>query len=427
MVYSSLNSQINYPAPDYARAQSLISMGSGQFFDYTNSFVQSLGTAGQIPYTLTDAENEPLIKQAIRYITNSIIGLPWVVYHEDGGVEHIEQIKKITKALKKPNGGEIDTYSKMISAIVTDVIRWNVSVIGRKPQAFEDGQVFYLFVNDPKKFQKNPKWNPEISGVEPRYFMMTGRNQFYELYDKDVFLIQPEVNSDGTIPQAPLQVAFETIKAWKNLYKFQIEMAASATRDTMIVLEDANATELDAYRSYWETQVEGRGKRAIVGGMVKTVPISQRNDEFALALAEYLIGIIGITFGFSPRDMGMKEPDNKSTAEIASSSTFIKAVKPLAELIIDTFSSNVVDYYYPGFGLKLYVTEPRSQSEEAATTMLLYDKGQGIISRDEARAIIGEKAEGLAPVATADPDTPHQLIDENKQNTGSPEMPATTE
>lgn len=399
MVNVSFTSPQKFPPPDYSRAKSLISLPNGNVFDIHSNFLNSLSGFGALPFTITDAESNVLVRRAIRFIANAVIALPWVIAHEDGGEDKLPMIKELSNALLAPNAEDINSYDKVIFAVVNDLIRYNIAVIGRKPRAFADGQAFYLFVNDPKLIQRNNYWTPELAGVEPRFFLRKSRDELYELLDADVFLIQSEIHSDVQVPKSPLQTAFETIKAWQKLYNFQTELAETTHRDTMLVLEDAGREEVDAFREYWANDVEGRGKKPIMGGAytVKAVPTSQRvNDEFSLKLAEYFIRIIGFSFGLSAEDMGIPQTsglNSGGSADVSATSSFLQAVRPMAHVITHHFSREAIAYYYPGYYLKLADINPRNEGAEAETAVLLHDSN--IITRDEARARVGEKAEGL--------------------------------
>lgn len=388
-----------FPAPDYNRAKNLIGLPNGQFFDAQNSFFNSLSSFGGVPFTIVNAEDNVLVRRAIRYIANAVIALPWVIAHDDGGEDKLLVIKELSKALLAPNSEDVNSYDKMIFAIVNDLIRYNIAVVGRKPRVFDDGQAFYLYVNDPKKVQRNNYWKPEISGVEPRFFLRKSRDEVFELMDSDVFLIQSEIHSDNLVPKSPLQIAFETIKAWQKLYNFQSELAETTHRDTMLVLEDANEVEVNAFREYWANEVEGRGKKPIMGGSykVQAVPTSQgTGDEFSLKLAEFFIRIIGLGFGISAEDMGIPQSaglNSGGSADVSATSSFLQAVRPTAHTIIHHLSNEAIAYFYPGYYLKLADINPRNEGAEAETAVLLHDSQ--IITRDEARARVGEKAEGL--------------------------------
>jgi hypothetical protein len=388
-----------FPNPDYNRLKNLVSLPNNRYFDMQTNFLNSLSGFGSLPFTMIDAEDNILVRRAVRFIANAVIAMPWVIAHEDGGEDKLPIIKELNRALLDPNSEDINSYDKVITAVVNDLIRYNVAVIGRKPRVFADGQAFYLYVNDPKKIQRNNFWKPELAGVEPRFFFKKSKDETFELLDSEVFLIQSEIHSDALVPKSPLQTAFDQIKSWQQLYTYQSELAATTHRDTMLVLEDANAEEVNAFREYWANDVEGRGKKPIMGGsyVVKAVPTSQKvSDEFSLSLAEYFLRLIGMNFGLSPDEMGVSQKaglNSGAGADVAATSSFLQAVKPIAQVITHHLSKEVISYYYPGYSLKLADINPRNEGAEADTAVKLFDST--IITRDEARARVGEKAEGL--------------------------------
>lgn len=364
--------------------------------------MQSLGGLSD-PYSLSKAAEEPLVFKAVEYITNTILSMPWEIVAQDAE-DRRQQISDLTYALKRPNGDYANTYRKMISAIVFDLLKHGVAVIERQPKAFVDGQEFYLWVVDPSLVGINHEWTADRSGVEPRYFVRKynqgdQREELVPVLDENLFLILPRIHSSQLIPKPPLQVAYETIHTWRKLYDYQSKVAGSAHRNKLLQVEEANEEEVSATRQFLANEVEGQGQIPVAGGLpMKVLTIGSSSDEgLFLKLAEYLIGLVGLIFGIDRRGMGIPEAaglNSGGAADTAMSSSFQNAVKPLAILIIEGLSQEVIEFFAEGVTLQLVDTEPRGEVEEAnardkeADTITKY-LAAGIIDIDEARAKAG--------------------------------------
>lgn len=396
-----LSSQI--PPPDYRRMRSLVSLPNNQIFDLQNGFMAALGQMST-PYTLSEAAEETLVFKAVEYITNTILGMPWEIVGTDAE-DRAEQIRDLTYALQRPNGDYANTYKKMVSAIAFDLLRYGVAAIERQPRAFDDGQAFYLWVVDPTKVQVNNDWTADRAGIEPRYYIRkleaeTSREVLAPVLDENLFLILPRVHSDRLIPTPPLQIAYETIKTWRKLYNFQSEVAANASRNTLLHVEGGLDDDVIATRQFLRNEMEGQGGIPVIGGdAVKVLKIGSSTDEgLFLKLAEYLIGLIGLVFGISRQNMGIPESvglNSGGVAETATSSSYQNGVKPLAMIIVEGLNQEVVQFFGgTGVCLQLVDTEPRGEVEEAiardkeADTLTKY-VAAGIIDVEEARAKAG--------------------------------------
>lgn len=60
---------------------------------------------------------------------------------------------------------------------------------------------------------------------------------------------------------------------------------------------------------------------------------------------------------------------------------------------METLQDKVVDFYFPGYQLEFVDTEPRSESDEANTASMLFEKN--IITLNEARVRVKEDEVGL--------------------------------
>lgn len=391
------------PPPDYRKMRSLVGLPNNQIFDLQSNFLSALGQMST-PYSLTEAAEETLVFKAVEYITNTILGMPWEIVATDDE-DRAEQVRDLTYALQRPNGDYINTYKKMISAIAFDLLKYGVAAIERQPKSFDEGQEFYLWVVDPAKIEVSQEWTSDRAGVDPRYFVRkidteTKREVFTPLMDEDLFLILPRVHSDRLIPKPPLQIAYETIRTWRKLYNFQSEVAANASRNTLLHVEGGLDDDVIATRQFLRNEMEGQGGIPVIGGdAVKVLKIGSSTDEgLFLKLAEYLIGLIGLVFGIERVDMGIPQPaglNSGGAADTAKSSSYQNGVKPLATLIIEGLNQDVIQFFGgDGVELRLKDTEPRGEVEEAiardkeADTLTKY-VAAGIIDIEEARAKAG--------------------------------------
>lgn len=339
-----------------------------------------------------------VVRRAIRRIGNGVLSMPWSILPPEDLIRDPDALrlaKRLRSALRKPNQGEHRLYSLLIRAIVKDAIVLGVSAIERHLGNLSDpaDQPFWLFLVDPTHLEANRHWSPEIAGIEPRFYdhgdPFTGVKP---IFAEDLFLIQADASTDELVPPSPLEIAYHMIQAWLGLSDFQSTTTSQAVREYILMLKGADQNDVDAFRAYWEAEVEGSGKIPIVGGDgIQVEKLGARNDEeLYLRYTEYILRIIAVAFDLSSRDYGVIEHDNRATAGVAADTVFQDAVLPMALCIKEHLEMEVIDYYFPGFRLEITDTEPRSQEQEAATAAALFEKR--IISRNEARIRSGHEA-----------------------------------
>jgi hypothetical protein len=364
--------------------------------------------AGHLQRSLSNLERVPLnklrafsrtvpVRKAIRRISNGVLAMPWVIQppselaKDEDALHYAEQLKK---ALLKPNRAEHNTYSKLIRAIITEMLVLGFAAVERQ-SGTEDTQPFWLWIANGAGIKVNSDWRPEIEGLVPRFYdcscSLSGRD-CTPLMSKDLFIVQSETNSYEYVPPSPLEIAYRLIEAWLGVGDYQSNTTSRAVRSYMLSVEgeDVSQDDVDAMRQYWETEVEQKGKVPIIGGVVKKTDLGAKNDEELYPkFTEYLLRMIALSFDLTTRDYNITEPDNRATAGIAADFTFADAILPMATTIEEHLDLEVIDFYAPGFHIALADTEPRTEKEEAEVAGDLFERK--IITRNESRIRTGHE------------------------------------
>lgn len=388
-------------------------------YSNNNQYVNKLNSALNItdPYTLYEKSlnsnrkrinNDSLrvisktipIQRAFSKISNGVLNMNWKVNApkevEENNPEEAEETKRIIKqSLLRPNySSEINTYRKLIHAIIDDLLCLNHSIIERQPG--KKDKPFWLWAADPTPINRNPDWSPEISGITPKYYESQGNNEYSELYESELFSINLFSNTYQSNPESPVEIAYRMINFWIGITNYQGRTTSQPTRNSIICLEDLEdvsgeeESELNAFREWWQTNVVGLGKHPIVGGQVSIKQLGGGNDnELYPQYTEFLLKMLALALNMSPRDFNITEKDNRATSLVAADATYQDAILPIAHSILEALSLEVVDFYFPGYSLEYTSLEPRSFEKEAKVATDLYQKG--VITKNESRDRIGEE------------------------------------
>jgi hypothetical protein len=329
--------------------------------------------------------------------------MPWTINGptESDDPETFKYIQTIRKALRSPNRSLLNTYRKLVTAIVKDLLIWGVALVERQPGE-ANSQPFWLWVQPVYEFELDKEWRPDIEGIHPR-FWHAPRNkntgayshpdpaQWTPIKSDRLFMIQHRVRTDVCIAKSPVQCAYDDVATWLELHEYQNSTVSNPVRDYMICLLDSSQTEVRHFRQYWETEVRGSGTIPIVGGSVEVKKFGAKNDdELFLKYTEFLMGLIALEFNLSKREFGIDPHDNRSTFGPAADLSFQHAILPIAKCVVEEHLNQEVIQFYSkidDINLILSDTEPRKESEEAQTAKTLFESQ--IIDRNEARSRVG--------------------------------------
>ena len=230
-----------------------------------------------------------VVRRAIRRIGNGVLSMPWRILPPEDLIrdpDAIAQAKRLRNALKQPNREEHGLYSKFIHAIIHEIVTIGVAAVERQlgDLADTESQAFWLFLANANNIQLNQSWSPQVAGIEPRFFDYGGGGSRQlggmPIFAADMFLIQTEANAYELVPPSPLEIAYHMIQSWLGLGEFQTTTTSQAVREYILVLKGANQEDVDAFRAYWESEVEGSGKIPILGGEgVQVEKLGARNDD----------------------------------------------------------------------------------------------------------------------------------------------------
>lgn len=377
---------------------------SGEYpaLDPRKAFERSINVTKKIPIEMLRAATHVApVRRAIRRICNGVLEMPFQIKPPEdlmGNDKAIAQADAIKEALFHPNDDEHDTYRKFIYAMVSDLLIMGYAVVERSPVNPEkdDPRPFRLWLADPAKISLNPDWTPDPKTKDkvPRFYDMSQADHLNPvgepfMYD-EMFIIQEQASSYTLIPPSPVETAFMFIANYMGLVIFQAQTTGGASSEYALDLGDVSLEELDAFRRYYEDQIAGSGKKPIFAGrgQANILKFGANSDSgLYLGYHDVILKAIAMSFGLTPRDMGITEHDNRATAGAAADSGFQDAILPLAKVIMESLQLYVVDFFFPGYRIQYIDTEPRTQEQESSLAIQLYEKQ--IITFNEARGRCG--------------------------------------
>jgi phage portal protein BeeE len=212
-----------------------------------------------------------------------------------------------------------------------------------------------LWPVDGGKIKVSATWDGDPN--EARYwFYATGAMQndaqSTPYMNDELIYIMANPRSYSVVGLSPLETLRLTIDAELSGHEYNRRQVTAAAPDGILYLgEDTNTDMVDAFKSYWMTEVAGKGTVAFLGGTKNPsfIPFRPNNRDMQfLEWQTYLVRKIAAVFGLSPQDLGITMDVNRSTSEVQSEMTEDRGLRPLLSLVQDFITREVV--WDPAFG-----------------------------------------------------------------------------
>ena len=132
-----------------------------------------------------------------------------------------------------------------------------------------------------------------------------------------------------------------TVNAFVGAFQYAERRASNNTPNFGIFLgENVTVDQVRRWQHYWENEIEGYGKVPILGGGRQPSVFNMTGtgeDQLWLRWQEFLIRVIGMSFGLSPMKLGLMQDVNRSTAQESSANDWA-TMAPVANTLGNTLT-----------------------------------------------------------------------------------------
>ncbi len=362
-------------------------------FRTTHHFAQSLNRGNHNLGKLRRLAFSVPGQKARKKIARGVLNLKWRIEPPVGTESSPDIIARINNSINRPNIEDHSRYSLFIKALILDLLTAGFAAVERQP-ASEPERFFWMWLINPEYFTENNNWNYDARNHVFRYFDTNGAvdpREWTGFYSDEAFIIQEDACSWQRITPSVFSIACDLIEDWLEVKSYQKRATSNSNTRDILLFEDCNKQELDAFRLYWETEVAGSGKMPIFRGKMNKITLAaQSNEDLYLQYCEYLLKMIAAAFDISHRDFNITDHDNRATANVSANTTFQDAVLPYANLIKEIINTEILGHFEElrGYRFEYNDTEPRNENEEASRVSDLFEKG--IYTLNEARRELGK-------------------------------------
>ena len=342
----------------------------------------------------------PSARRAINCIKDRIACMDWRVEVRPGAGldvkgDRAERAARLTAALTSPNA--VDSFRTLIEPVIEDAL---VGGFGAIEVELADGVLpVRLYPVDGATIQVNPEWDgrPET----PRYAQVTGKMGVAgrtQILDRELIYLRLNPRSHTVFGLGKMEVAFEAINSFLGAQKYAGRLASNGTVQYALWLKDRTPEQHERLTRWWQEEVEGSGHVPVLSSEEppQVVKLAQGTDaELRLGWQQFLLTMIANAFDLPAMLLGVTLDVNRTTAAELANEAFQSAVVPLAKLIGDYITRDVITKVLGWTDLRFVWSELESRDEATEVSIQVQLLHAGVLTVDEVRAMRGLPARSL--------------------------------
>lgn len=315
-----------------------------------------------------------------------------------------ERIAILTENFEQPNPE--DSFRSMIEQVLEDVLVGGFGAI--ELDLTGDAQrPLVLWPVDGASIRIKSDWdgNP----ASPRYVQATGQfapNAEITLADEELAYIRLNPRTHTPFGLGKLEVAFETIHEFLGAHRYAARLASNTVVQYALWLQNLSPQHHERLIRWWQDEIEGTGKVPILS--VESKPEVLRfgagtDADLRLQWQEFLIRIIADAFDLPPMMLGLERDVNRNTATTQADEAFRTAVVPVARLLAEHLTRDVISKRLGWSDLQFVFTDVDAPNELEQAQIQQILVGCGVLTVNEVRRMRGlpplpEKSAGAADV-----------------------------
>lgn len=337
----------------------------------------------------------PAARRAINCIKDRIACMEWRIEAKpDAGDEsadtRAERARVLRRAFEAPN--ESDSFRTLIEQVIEDVLVGGYGAAEVETTADATCPV-RLYPVDGATVQVNAHWTGDAQ--EPRYAQLTGalgKDGRMPLLDAELMYIRLNPRTHTVFGLGKLEVAFETISQFLQAHRYAGRLAANSVVQYALWMQDRTPEQHERLIQWWQDEVEGTGRVPVMSSETKPEVLrfaGGTDADLRLAWQEFLLMMIANAFDLPAMMLGVSKDVNRSTAQEMAQQAFDNAVVPLAKLIADHLTRDVIVKRLGWDDLRFVWNELDSRDESTEVEIQTKLLAAGVLTVEEVRAMRG--------------------------------------
>ena len=347
------------------------------------------------PVSLRRFAETPVVRRAINVIKDRVAAMDWQVRVRrgvrSGDVAFTERkLRALRRMLEEPNA--VDSFRTLMEQVIEDVL---VGGFGAAEiDATGDASLpVRLYPVDGASVQVNAQWKGDPN--EPRYAQVTGKlgsAGVTPLRDDELMYVRLNPRSHTVFGLGKVEVAFEAISNFLQAHRYAGRLASNSVVQYALWLNERTPEQHERLIRWWQDEVEGTGRVPVLSSEQKPEVLrfaGGTDADLRLEWQQFLLTMIANAFDLPAMLLGVTQDVNRSTAQEFANEAFQSAVVPLAKLLAEHLTRDVIVKRLGWTDLRFVWSELESRDESVELNMQLQMLAAGVLSVDEVRAIRG--------------------------------------
>ena len=337
----------------------------------------------------------PVARRAINCIKDRIACMDWRIEPRQGAPEdtagdRAARIAALTSAFETPN--ESDSFRTLMEQVIEDVLvgGFGAAEIDTTGDA---AMPVRLYPVDGASIQVNAQWSGDPN--DPRYAQVTGKlgkDALTPLRDDELMYIRLNPRSHTVFGLGKVEIAFEAISSFLQAHRYAGRLASNSVVQYALWLNERTPEQHERLIRWWQDEVEGTGRVPVLSSEQKPEVLrfaGGTDADLRLEWQQFLLTMIANAFDLPAMLLGVTQDVNRSTAQEFANEAFQSAVVPLAKLLAEHLTRDVIVKRLGWTDLRFVWSELESRDESVELNMQLQMLTAGVLSVDEVRAIRG--------------------------------------
>ncbi len=405
------------------RKTSGVPMGLGPGFGAGSVLMpfRSAGVSNALPKptaaNLRRMAEMPAARRAINCIKDKVACMEWRIEGQPGTVrsgagaedaqDWADRAARLTSALRAPNA--TDSFRTLIEPVIEDILVGGFGSIEVEVGGELDGpkgnqsQPVRLYPVDGATIRVNPLWDEKAE--TPRYEqvkLQSGGGESVLLLDRELMYLKLNARTHTVFGLGKMEVAFESITSFLAAHRYAGRLASNGTVQYALWLKDRTPEQHERLTRWWQEDVEGSGRVPVLSTEEppQVIKLAGGTDaELRLEWQQFLLTMIANAFDLPAMLLGVTQDVNRTTAQEMANEAFQNAVVPLAKLIADHITRDVIGKVLGWSDLRFVWSELESRDEATEVSIQMQLLNAGVLTVDEVRAMRGLPARSVVEEA----------------------------
>lgn len=332
----------------------------------------------------------PAARRAINCIKNKIACMNWRIQPRAGiGVpapDAAERAAAITRAFHAPNSS--DSFMSFLEQVLEDVLVGGFGAAEMESTG-DPQQPVRLYPVDGATIAINAAWNGEPDA--PRFEQVRGRERT-ELRDDELMYIRLNPRTHTVFGLGKVEVAFESISHFLAAHRYAGKLAANNVAGFALWMSDRTPEQQERLVRWWQQEVEGSGHVPVLSTEQKPEVLrfaGGTDADLHLEWQQFLLSMIANAFDLPAMMLGVTGDVNRSTATEMADEAFQNAIVPLARLLAEHLTRDVIGKRLGWSDLEFTWNDLDSRDETSEADIQVKLLNAGVLTVDEVRAMRG--------------------------------------